>query len=160
MKIPVLGIMVKMECFIVFWFYINNIVIYIILFVGHSSKSTKMLPVIYYCFILVFVEHGISCSGLNPEENPECPKLEVECLFRDHLVLKENMVRRLAFLHKPVSNVAEVLYTSNIIIHKYNQGNSISTSPFENLLLTREGFLRKNIVVVSFFQNCAINPYY
>ena len=25
--------------------------------------------------------------------------------------------------------------------------------------LTREGFLRKNIVAVSFFQNCAIHPY-
>ena len=27
------------------------------------------------------------------------------------------------------------------------------------ILITREGFLRKNIVAVSFFQNCAIHPY-
>ena len=26
-------------------------------------------------------------------------------------------------------------------------------------LVTKEGFLRKNIVAVSFFQNCAIHPY-
>ena len=29
----------------------------------------------------------------------------------------------------------------------------------EYTLLTREGFLRKNIVAVSFFQNCAMHPY-
>ena len=29
----------------------------------------------------------------------------------------------------------------------------------KNTDLTREGFLRKNIVAVSFFQNCAIHPY-
>ena len=29
----------------------------------------------------------------------------------------------------------------------------------EITLKTREGFLRKNIVAVSFFQNCAIHPY-
>ena len=28
-----------------------------------------------------------------------------------------------------------------------------------NINKTREGFLRKNIVAVSFFQNCAIHPY-
>ena len=27
------------------------------------------------------------------------------------------------------------------------------------ILITREGFLRKNIVAVSVFQNCAIHPY-
>ena len=26
--------------------------------------------------------------------------------------------------------------------------------------ITREGFLRKNIVAVSFFQNCAVHPYF
>ena len=39
----------------------------------------------------------------------------------------------------------------------------IRFSVFTKLLLgsnkTREGFLRKNIVAVSFFQNCAIHPY-
>ena len=29
----------------------------------------------------------------------------------------------------------------------------------ENQHVTREGFLRKNIVAVSFFQNCAIHQY-
>ena len=27
------------------------------------------------------------------------------------------------------------------------------------IIITREGFVRKNIVAVSFFQNCAIHPY-
>ena len=29
----------------------------------------------------------------------------------------------------------------------------------DQMKLTREGFLRKNIVAVSFFQNCAIHQY-
>ena len=29
----------------------------------------------------------------------------------------------------------------------------------QNATITREGFSRKNIVAVSFFQNCAIHPY-
>ena len=34
-----------------------------------------------------------------------------------------------------------------------------SIQPNENQHVTREDFLRKNIVAVSFFQNCAIHPY-
>ena len=30
---------------------------------------------------------------------------------------------------------------------------------FKSHLCTREGFLRKNIVAVSFFQNCVLHPY-
>ena len=38
---------------------------------------------------------------------------------------------------------------------------NVSLSPFVPVLtvVTREGFLRKNIVAVSFFQNCAIHQY-
>ena len=37
--------------------------------------------------------------------------------------------------------------------------NNISKTKQQFLYLTREGFLRKNIVAVSFFQNCAIHQY-
>ena len=44
----------------------------------------------------------------------------------------------------------------------YGQDNPIMCGPDsdqQELILTREGFLRKNIVAVSFVQNCAIHPY-
>ena len=42
--------------------------------------------------------------------------------------------------------------------HKHTQTHT-QYSIVENTTITREGFLRKNIVAVSFFQNCAIHQY-
>ena len=42
---------------------------------------------------------------------------------------------------------------TNLFMYKNNNVHKMGTEE------TREGFLRKNIVAVSFFQNCAIHPY-
>ena len=44
--------------------------------------------------------------------------------------------------------------------HTHTNSDVYSIAAFcKNTNITREGFLRKNIVAVSFFQNCAIHPY-
>ena len=52
----------------------------------------------------------------------------------------------------------------NMSLLMYNGPNHMSTDPSDVTCwrgggVTREGFLRKNIVAVLFIQNCAIHPY-
>ena len=56
---------------------------------------------------------------------------------------------------------ASTCYSPLILVSKYAMilMNDTPIIILKSQLITREGFLRKNIVAVSFFQNCAIHQY-
>ena len=63
-------------------------------------------------------------------------------------------------VHLTQSNLKELdtLYVQ-MLKRQYYVNLSKTLLGHVSAFLTREGFLRKNIVAVSFFQNCAIHPY-
>ena len=50
-------------------------------------------------------------------------------------------------------------FPTHLLCIDTNCANTCIQVKDENYTETREGFLRKNIVAASFFQNCAIHPY-
>ena len=49
-----------------------------------------------------------------------------------------------------------LLYIQKLMLAVFMRGWGLLA---ENRVNTKEGFLRKNIVSISFFQDCAIHPY-
>ena len=71
------------------------------------------------------------------------------------LVLKTGLLTGRADI--PVIITAQIKISSDI---KYQKLNLVTNRiQRRDVIITREGFLRKNIVAVSFFQKCAIYPY-
>ena len=105
-----------MECFIVFWFYINNIVTYSILPVGHSSIYKDVAS---YLLLLDYISFFGTWNILFRPKPPgefRRPKVGNRVVIQRPSCSEGKLGKTsdIFMEHNPVYIVAEVLYNKNI----------------------------------------------